>query len=130
MRCSSPATSRSRGKPVQYHLADEWLDAVADVLGISREKVLVCPGNHDVDRALIAEEHRGHREDLERAADNLLDQAVDKLLAAEGRSVLDPLRSYSEFAAGRQCGLDRSRAGRRRFPSAMATCSRSEGQPA
>lgn len=96
------------GQEEQYHLADEWLNQLANALKVKPSRVIVCPGNHDVDWSAIGDEHRKHRADLAVCAPNMLDAAVDGLLVGERPAVLDPLANYSRFAAGRQAGLDRS----------------------
>jgi predicted MPP superfamily phosphohydrolase len=41
------------GKPEQYALAAKHLSALCKRLGLKQSSVLICPGNHDVDRAQI-----------------------------------------------------------------------------
>lgn len=41
------------GKREEFEDAARWLDEVCDAAGCGREAVLMCPGNHDVDRAVI-----------------------------------------------------------------------------
>ncbi len=96
------------GEEEQYKLADEWLNDLADALGMKRSRVIVCPGNHDVDRSAIGDEQRQHHADLTECAPNMLDAAVDKLLIDDSPALLAPLANYSRFAAGREAGLDRS----------------------
>lgn len=38
------------GKPDNYTLAGQWLGNILTQLGISKDRVLICAGNHDVDR--------------------------------------------------------------------------------
>jgi len=96
------------GQEDQYRLADQWLNNLADTLHISRSRVIVCPGNHDIDRSAIDDVHRQHRKDLAACAPNMVDAAIDKLLQGEDPAVLGPLGNYSRFAAGREAGLDQS----------------------
>ena len=55
-------------KPAEYTQGIAWLDRLASGLGLSRERVLVVPGNHDVSRTrylaykLECEERDGHPE--------------------------------------------------------------------
>src|SRR5438132_1111395 len=42
------------GKPEEYEYASAWLATVCESLGCDETDVLVVPGNHDVDRSLIA----------------------------------------------------------------------------
>ena len=39
-----------QGDPGEYALARDWLDKLAQTVGVDHEKVLIVPGNHDVDR--------------------------------------------------------------------------------
>jgi len=41
------------GKPEQYNLAVKHLSALCKRLGVRQSSVVICPGNHDVDRSLI-----------------------------------------------------------------------------
>jgi DNA repair exonuclease SbcCD nuclease subunit len=96
------------GKEDEYDIAGDWFDRIAGLLGLDRTKILVCPGNHDVDWDQIGSDHVRHRENLRDCADGLIDKVIDDLLADPGKAVLDPLRAYSEFAAGREAGLEHS----------------------
>lgn len=40
------------GKPANYRTATKWLRGLLDSLGLDAEALVMCPGNHDVDRDL------------------------------------------------------------------------------
>ncbi len=46
------------GKPEEYDLAQEFLDALLRLAGLGKDRLFLVPGNHDVDRTLITEEAR------------------------------------------------------------------------
>jgi formylglycine-generating enzyme required for sulfatase activity/predicted MPP superfamily phosphohydrolase len=43
------------GKKAEYELANAWLEALISELGLERARVVLAPGNHDVDRGTINE---------------------------------------------------------------------------
>src|ERR1044071_2673861 len=43
------------GKSEEYEYAESWLSSITEDVGITKENVMVTPGNHDVDRAAIPE---------------------------------------------------------------------------
>lgn len=97
------------GRLEEYSLADPWFTELAsDLLDVNDERVLVIPGNHDVNWDQIGPDQLAHREQLASCAEGLLDDTIDRLLDHPSRSALEPLLNYSEFAAGREAGFDRS----------------------
>jgi predicted MPP superfamily phosphohydrolase len=42
-----------KGAPEEYRKASAWLEQLAQKVGINHERILLVPGNHDVDRALV-----------------------------------------------------------------------------
>ena len=109
------------GKTEDYGLAAEWLEKVCKVAGCDPESVMVCPGNHDVDQDVAAEELvAGLRASIRAARPlDVADESVkwsehDRVL---GRIVADtasavnigkPLLQYNDFAARFGCGYDPS----------------------
>jgi predicted MPP superfamily phosphohydrolase len=43
-----------RALPEEYHRAGEWLEKVYDAMSNPEAKMLICPGNHDVDRKEVS----------------------------------------------------------------------------
>ena len=41
------------GKPEEYALADKYLSELCKRIGLKQSSVVICPGNHDIDRAQI-----------------------------------------------------------------------------
>lgn len=92
------------GKRAEYEDAADWLDRVCDAAGCDREEVRVCPGNHDIDQAVIKENSliqdghdavRGKETPYERS--RALDQ---RLSQKEARALFyAPLAAYNDFAA-------------------------------
>ena len=39
----------------EYKLAESFFDALLELTGLSKERLLVVPGNHDIDRSLISQ---------------------------------------------------------------------------
>ena len=94
------------GQPSQYQQAKEWLKKLATELG-DEVRVLVIPGNHDIDRKLANEGntfllHNGLRNDP---------RHLDRLLAhpQQMQSVWSKLEAYSNFAGEfNGCAIDSS----------------------
>ncbi|MBK9258706.1 MAG: metallophosphoesterase [Polyangiaceae bacterium] len=87
------------GSTEQYADAAVWLDKVASTLAITRDRIFVVPGNHDVDRNVdrkdrnVARLIRGLR-DGDDLVDDILENADDRALLASR------LAAYLAFAAG------------------------------
>lgn len=96
------------GKKAEYETAATWLDAVCDAAGCDRTSVLVCPGNHDVDQAVIRNSTsiRDAQDAIRRGSDGFeqqreLDQRLSEVDAA--RALFSPLTEFNEFAARYNC---------------------------
>jgi predicted phosphodiesterase len=95
-----------KGAPEEYAAARTWLAELAAATNSPEERILVVPGNHDVDRRYIgrtpatrnaqaAIRNAGLRRERE-----LRDQFSDP---ETGRALLAPLGAYNEFAARYSC---------------------------
>lgn len=91
-----------KGDPQEYAAAFAWLKELAEACMCPLERVFVIPGNHDVDRGVIA------RSPAVRNAQQALLQAAPHQRERElrtqfndpetGRALLAPLAAYNEFA--------------------------------
>ena len=85
------------GKPKEYELVAGFLDRLRskDVAGLRKEKILVVPGNHDINRTVIKRYHTLPDPDQ----DDVLSEFFD--LKEEGpqwrRSVFAKFRNYAKF---------------------------------
>lgn len=86
------------GKAEQYAEAGVWLDKVVATLGISRERIYLVPGNHDVDRNVDrTDRNLGRLMRALREGDDLLDDALDN---ANDRALLaSRMSAYLAFAS-------------------------------
>lgn len=76
------------GRETDYVAAAEWLRSVLDVLGLGPERLIVCPGNHDLDRT--------ESEGMERPA---VAERADQLLRVERFVQLSrPFAAFHAFA--------------------------------
>jgi GTPase-associated adaptor domain/Calcineurin-like phosphoesterase len=92
------------GKKSEYDNAAGWLDEVAGAAGCDRTAVWLCPGNHDVDQAVIKENpliQDGHDKVRSFATFEDMDaELTRKLVQPQACALLyAPLREYNEFAA-------------------------------
>jgi 3',5'-cyclic AMP phosphodiesterase CpdA len=92
------------GKRREFEDAAVWLDQVCSAANCGNESVLLCPGNHDVDRSVITNNpliQDGH--DAIRRENTLFgkDRALTtRLVQPDARSLFySPLAGYNEFAA-------------------------------
>lgn len=98
-----------KGAPEEYEAALAWLLELAKAVGCPIGRILVVPGNHDVNRSLAralatrnaqtaikTATSAGHRER------ELREQFRD---ADTGRALLAPLVAYNDFAARFECQL-------------------------
>ncbi|WP_082611079.1 metallophosphoesterase [Lysobacter sp. Root916] len=98
------------GKKAEYITAANWLDEVCDAAGCPRSGVLVCPGNHDIDQAVIRKSSliRDAHEAIRRG-DQLYEhqQALDQRLSEPDacRLLFAPLAEFNEFAARYNCAF-------------------------
>ena len=97
------------GLPEEYQAAFAWLRELVDAAGCPVERILVVPGNHDVDRRVTA--GNPSVRNVQRAIKNaepgrrareLFDQFHDP---ETGRALFAPLAAYNEFAARFDCQL-------------------------
>ena len=92
------------GKRAEYEDAAKWLDRVCDAAGCDREEVRVCPGNHDIDQAVITENPLiQDGQDAVRSKENPYERgrALDQRLGQKDARALfyAPLAAYNDFAA-------------------------------
>ena len=92
------------GKREEFEDAARWLDEVCDAAGCGREAVLMCPGNHDVDRAVIERNQLiqdGHEAIRRGPAFYDRDVALTRrLIQPEARALFySALAEYNSFAA-------------------------------
>lgn len=57
------------GKSEDYEMAKNWLSKLMKILEIKPENIIICPGNHDLDR----EKKTGARPSITKDADDILD---------------------------------------------------------
>lgn len=91
-----------KGDPQEYVAAFAWFKDLAEACGCPLERVFVIPGNHDVDRSIIA------RTPSTRNAQQAIKQALHQHREPElrtqftdpdtGRALLAPLAAYNDFA--------------------------------
>jgi len=102
------------GKDEEYDYANGWIRTIAELIDCDRKSVMVTPGNHDVDQAMIppdGEVDLLHREI--RNAESL--DAYDELLAGalrdelRARTLLSPLAAYNAFAKKYGCRISACR---------------------
>jgi hypothetical protein len=92
------------GKRSEYEDAALWLDELCSAAGCTSSAVYLCPGNHDIDQAVLKENDAiGDIHDSIRNVENDAerDQALFKRLRqpAVARMLYSPLEAYNEFAA-------------------------------
>lgn len=98
------------GKREEYAAAAEWLDDLCRAAQCDIENVLLCPGNHDVDRDVLAQNpliDDGHTA-VRRGKDfQEKDHALTSRLMQSRARVLfyEPVAAYNEFAARYQCAF-------------------------
>jgi calcineurin-like phosphoesterase family protein len=98
------------GKAEEYEYATGWIGSICEQLNCAKESVMVTPGNHDIDRALIPELgdvdrlHQAIRGEpsLERQDAALADILRD---ASRGQLLLSPLFAYNAFAKEYGCNV-------------------------
>jgi predicted MPP superfamily phosphohydrolase len=96
-----------RGAPEEYQTAMVWIRELAAVAGCPLERVFVIPGNHDVDRGVIARTPATRnvqgaiaRVSADRRERELRNQIGD---GDTGRALLAPIAAYNEFAKLLNC---------------------------
>lgn len=84
------------GKANEYRVACEFLDELLATVGLGKDRLLVVPGNHDVDRRLITQGAHG-------IGDSLQDRdSVNAVLGNPGDRglMLNRFKAYAAFIAG------------------------------
>lgn len=96
-----------KGHPDEYDAAHDWLVQLAEQCGCPLERVYVIPGNHDIDRGVIARSQA--TQNTHRAIRQAADHARKNVLLAQlrdddaGRALFSPLSAYNAFAARFNC---------------------------
>lgn len=93
------------GKPDEYTVARDWLNAVSEIVGAAPTSVLSVPGNHDVDWARIGVAGSALREKLRSCMTHEIDGLLDACLAEMDLSVMTPLAAYNDFATFCDCRI-------------------------
>jgi 3',5'-cyclic AMP phosphodiesterase CpdA len=102
------------GKAEEYEYAAAWIETIREVLGCGRDAVMVIPGNHDVDRTVVAPGSEVHtlQQEIRKAG---IFPGYDQRLASalrddsQGSLLLQPLTAYREFARAYSCDISRER---------------------
>jgi 3',5'-cyclic AMP phosphodiesterase CpdA len=95
------------GRKEEYHQAQEWLNSFCARLGCPLENVWVIPGNHDVDRRVLARStqlqdmHERLRPRDPRDVDRMLDRYLSDPSAST--TLLAPFAEFNAFARGYGC---------------------------
>lgn len=91
-----------KGDPQEYAAAFAWFEELAEACGCSIERVFVIPGNHDVDRSLIARSPstRNAQQAIQQAAPHHRERELRTQFTDPdtGRALLMPLAAYNDFA--------------------------------
>ena len=78
-----------RAKSEEYERAEGWLKKLLNALSLSAEELIICPGNHDIDRTLAQDPPSDH-------------QTADKLFSlpiSESDLLHQPFKEYSSFCS-------------------------------
>ncbi|MCZ0937613.1 MAG: metallophosphoesterase, partial [Gemmatimonadota bacterium] len=98
-----------KGNPEEYVTARAWLEEFASACGCPMERVFVVPGNHDVDRAVIANSTavRNAQAAIMRSDDRQREQELRTQFSDtdSGRALVAPLEAYNEFAKFFDCQI-------------------------
>lgn len=95
------------GKKEEYQQAQEWLNSFCGRLGCPPENVWVIPGNHDVDRQVLAQStqlqdmHERLRPRNAREVDRMLDRYLSDPSAST--TLLAPFAEFNAFARSYGC---------------------------
>lgn len=91
-----------KAHPAEYGAAETWIKELADATGCALERIYVIPGNHDVDRGIIAKTPsvKNVQAAIFNAADNrreaVLREQFEDAEAAD--ALLRPHTAYNDFA--------------------------------
>lgn len=88
------------GGAVQYDVAREMLNGLLSQLGLSEKRVLVVPGNHDVDRPETEHLKARMTRDSLRALD---DKQAEEVFIREREELLAPLHGFLQFSMAYDC---------------------------
>lgn len=95
-----------KADPEEYAYAQAWLLQLARIAKCDASRILVVPGNHDIDRSITAKQHVcnvhagiARADDRERALRRTLDDETSR------NSLFAPLAAYNGFAAQFNCQL-------------------------
>ena len=102
------------GKEEDFEIARAWLEHLTDLLHCGIDDVWVVPGNHDVDRDVVDASPKlqaVHEEIRSAAKAGRLDPVLEGFLKDPtfGPTLLQPLKSYNEFAGVYGCEIEASR---------------------
>jgi len=92
------------GKPSEYEDAAKWLDALTEAAGCDPADVWLCPGNHDIDQAVITSNPMlQDSHDKIRSFDQFHErdrELTNRLVQPAARQLFyAPLAAYNDFAA-------------------------------
>lgn len=88
------------GQATQYDVAREMLNSMLERLDLNEKRILLVPGNHDVDRnKALYLQARMIRDQLRYLEDN----KAAELFISERERLLQPLLDYQEFAMAYDC---------------------------
>lgn len=76
-----------RGSATDYEQATQWLDQLMRCCDLGYDRLIVCPGNHDVDRS---EAHKVARAATSKEADEVLEPPI-------AEQYIRPFSAYSDF---------------------------------
>lgn len=98
------------GKAEEFANAALWLDELCCEAGCGIEDVLLCPGNHDVDREVLRQNpliDDGHEAVRRGTTFYDKDHALEsRLVQPQARTLFyEPIAAYNEFAARYQCAF-------------------------
>lgn len=96
-----------QGATAEYQAAMNWIQDLVSVAGCSMERVFVVPGNHDIDRTIIASSPavRNTQAAIVRASSERREQEFCAQIrdGDTGRSLVAPLAAYNDFAKNFNC---------------------------
>jgi hypothetical protein len=98
------------GKTEEYEYATGWIESVREQLGCRHDGVMITPGNHDIDRALIPDAGEVDAIQLTIRQALSLENCDAKLAeimrdADRGGKLLQPLTAYNSFAKAYGCDI-------------------------
>jgi predicted phosphodiesterase len=98
-----------KGDPKEYDVAFNWIKELAQAGGCPIERVFVVPGNHDVDRSVVARSPavRNAHAAIARAAPYRRERELRTQFndPETGRALFAPLAAYNEFAKHFNCQI-------------------------